>query len=303
MSLPATHRFLVTREVQMVRLFVAYAMWCMAFVSDVSAQTSSALAPAQAFDVASVKPSPPDASGSMISGPMPSRFTTQNATLKQLVMYAYGVRDYQVLGGPAWASSDGFDIAATYPGGKAPDPMSVSLMVRTLLQERFKLRTHTETRDQPTYELVFSRQDGRLGPSLRRSDTNCEAEMAARKGAPVAFSPGGVPTCMMITTPRTIQGGTRTLPMLAAALSGRVGRPVTDRTGLTGNFDIVLEWTPDPGAPVMPGRSESTPSPAPAADAVSIFTALQEQLGLRLASTRSPVEVVVIDAVERPSAD
>lgn len=287
----------------MLRLFVVHALWCMAFVSNVSAQTSSAQAPASAFDVASVKPSPPDASGSMISGPMPSRFTAQNATLKLLVMYAYGVRDYQVLGGPAWASSDGFDIAATYPGGKAPDPMSVSLMVRTLLQERFKLRTHAETRDQPTYELVLSRQDGRLGPSLRRSDTNCEAEMAARKGAPVAFGSGGVPTCMMITSPRTIQGGTRTLPMLASALSARVGRPVTDRTGLAGNFDIVLEWTPDPGTPVMSGRSEVTPSSPPTADAVSIFTALQEQLGLRLASTRGPVEVVVIDAVERPSPD
>jgi uncharacterized protein (TIGR03435 family) len=287
----------------MVRLFVVHVMWCMALVSDVSAQTSPALAPAQAFDVASVKPSPADASGSMISGPMPSRFTTQNATLKQLVMYGYGVRDYQVLGGPAWASSDGFDIAATYPGGKAQDPMSVSLMVRSLLRERFKLRAHTETREQPTYELVLSRQDGRLGPSLRRSDTDCEAERAARKGAPIAFGAGGVPTCMMITTARTIQGGTRTLPMLAAALSGRVDRPVIDRTGLTGNFDIVLEWTPDPGTPVMPGRSESSPSPAPAPDAVSIFTALQEQLGLRLASTRGPVEVVVIDSVERPSPD
>ena len=177
-------------------------------------------------------------------------------------------------------------------------------MLQSLLRDRFQLRAHTETRTLPTYDLVLARQDGRLGPDLRRSDTDCDALLAARKGAPFAAGPGDVPVCMMITTPKTIQGGTRPLPMLAAALSTVVGRPVADRTGLAGNFDVTLEWTPDPVAPSLFGRDTAPTQPAaPTDDAVSIFTAIQEQLGLRLSPTQGPVEVVVIDAVERPSPD
>jgi len=183
------------------------------------------------------------------------------------------------------------------------------VMVRGLLAERFKLAVHKETRELPAYELVVARRDGKLGPQLRPSDVDCAALMAAgraRADGPPALPPIGqrVP-CSMRLFPGNFTGGSMRMAQLAAAL-GRIpsiNRTVVDKTGLTGTFDFDLSFTPEqmpsenlmpPGAPPLPPIDPNGPS---------LFTALQEQLGLKLESAKGPVPVVVIDHAEPPMED
>ena len=137
------------------------------------------------FEVASVKRSDPDATGSVISGPTPGRFRAENVTLDRIILYGFGLRDYQLVGGPNWIRSERFDLIGTYPNAEAQS--RVPEMVQGALIDRFKLRTYKETREGPAYALVLARTDGRLGPKLRRSEVTCAAFMAARK-AGVAVS-------------------------------------------------------------------------------------------------------------------
>jgi uncharacterized protein (TIGR03435 family) len=162
-------------------------------------------------------------------------------------------------------------------------------MVRTLLADRFKLAVHHETRELPIYALLLARNDGRLGPKLqpstcvagRRPPGDATAQPCGFRPGPGIFVSGGVP-----------------IAMLATFVSSAVRRSVVDRTGLDGNFDIDLHWLPD-NSPL--GPQPDTPPPDPGGP--SIFTALQEQLGLKLESTRGPVDVLVIDHVEQPTPD
>src|SRR5688572_24707849 len=154
-----------------------------AFVGGVA--VLSAQAPEQsalAFEVASVKPSPPGSQGISLSGFEPSQFTTSNAPLGRILVFAYGLRDLQqIVGGPAWVRSDGFDIVAKYPSGHLVSHLlaQLPLMVQALLADRFKLRAHIETRDEPIYILKVARSDGRLGTNLRRADVDCAALITA----------------------------------------------------------------------------------------------------------------------------
>ena len=162
-------------------------------------------------------------------------------------------------------------------------------MLRTLLEERFRFTAHSETKEQPVYALVPARIDGNLGPKLKRSTLDCT-------GAP--SSQGCGMNTNTTSNSGTMKGGGRSLSDLAAALGNFiVNRMVVDRTGLTGVYDFELSWTPD--------NLQSTPPDGPPAagisDAPSIFTALQEQLGLKLESQRGSVEFLVIDGVQRPS--
>ncbi len=256
-----------------------------------------------AFDVASVRQSPADARGAMISGPAPSQFTTRNATLVRLVAYAYGVPAAQVVGGPGWGTTVGFDIAATYPEGwvRGRDTRDVPRMLQVLLAERFRLRVHTATRQDETYDLVLARRDRRLGPKLRPTQTDCQAYRAELKasGRTVSFGPDDVPMCMMLGMPLRIISGGWTIAGLASMLATRVGRPVADRAELTGEFDFELEWSADQPTQAVAGATG--PVPVGPDDNLSIFTALQEQLGLKLESARGPVEVVEVDAAELPT--
>ena len=154
----------------------------------------------------------------------------------------------------------------------------------------------------PIYALVMARKDGSLGPQLVRSTIDCEQWIAEKRprlgaGSPSPVAPGGKrPVCQLLATRRFITAGTQTMQQLTGPLQAFTGRPVVDRTGLTGAFDFDLQWTSGPIAPA-PGASP------PPDDGPSIFAALQEQLGLRLESTRGSFDVVIIDSIQRPMPD
>src|SRR5688572_23886433 len=264
------------------------------FVCSVIASAQSPASSDVAFEVASVKPNK-SGSGSSSSGTRPGgAFVATNITPKLLILSAYRLRPFQVTGGPGWIDSDRFDLVAR-PPENAPANQAMP-MLRTLLADRFKLITHTETKEQPIYALVPARADGRLGAQLKRSTLDCTAlrtpAAGTAGGAAAPRNPCGINTSVNDRL-GTMVGGGRLMAELATALgSFAANQMVLDRTGLTGTFDFELRWTPD-----------ATRANAPESDAPSIFTAIQEQLGLKLESQRGPVEFLVIDRIEQPTPD
>jgi uncharacterized protein (TIGR03435 family) len=233
--------------------------------------------------------------GPSLAGPQPGgRFIAVGVTLRRLVAGAYD--DLQVFGGAAWMDSDRFDINARADGD--PPPPEIVRMVRSLLADRFKLILHTETREMPIFALTTARSDRRLGPKLRESDAKCAEE--ARNFVPQLVP--GPPACGDFRLgARALTARGMTMPRLAQLLRGRVGRPVLDRTGLHAAYDLELEWSSDLGLQQAPPGSAGASELAP--DGLSLFTALQEQLGLRLDPTRGPVDVIVIDSAEPPTSN
>ena len=273
-------------------------------VAAVSVAALAAAQPQLAFDVASVKEytSPSETAAFGIMPPTPGRMRIVRTPLRFILHYAFQIRAHQLIGAPDWIDSVSFDISATYPSEPVRTEDDRRAMLRTLLAERFGLRTHRETREMPIYALVMARRDGALGPQLVRSTIDCEQWTAEKRprigaGSPSPVAPGGKrPVCQMLTTRRFISAGTQTMQQLADVLQALSGRPVANRTGLAGAFDFDLQWTSGPVAPA-PGVT------APPDDGPSIFAALQEQLGLRLEPGRDAFDVVVIDAVQRPTPD
>jgi uncharacterized protein (TIGR03435 family) len=222
------------------------------------------------------------------------RFEAINIPIVQLIQNAYQLRGFQIMGGPSWLS-DRYDIIAkaetefppTVPGTIG----AVWLMLQSLLADRFALVAHRETRDMDIYALVRARADGQLGPRLRPSNIDCESMW--RTGA-TPSSPAPMPgmrqvqPCGMRAGGGNLVASAAKLEVLTANLSGATSRSVENRTGLTGAFDIDLSWASD--------GSADTAQP-------SIFTALQEQLGLKLESTRAPVEILVVDSISKPQPD
>ena len=279
--------------------------------SRLRAQTPAAQAETlPSFEVASVKINKSGEPFMRIAPAPGGRFTVTNLPVRELIRFAYQLQSFQIEGGPSWITSDRFDIVAKAEGSPAPiqpggPPGPLQLMMQSLLKDRFKLTVHNETKQMPIYALVRARSDGRLGPQLKQSTVDCAAMMTARGrgGAPPAPpAPGERPMCGMRFGPGQIAAGGLPLSQLAVGMSQMVQRVIVDRTGLTGNFDLEVTFTPDqmpqgtppPGAPPLPPIDPNGPS---------IFTALQEQLGLNLESQRGPVEVLVIDRVEHPTED
>ena len=241
------------------------------------------------------------------------RFTATNVPLRDLIRFAYQLQNFQIVGGPDWLTSDRFDIVAKAEGEVPSAPLGTAgpmqMMMRSLLEERFKVSVHQEKRDLPIYALVFARSDKKLGAKLQPSTVDCQAMMTAamaRGGPPLApppSTPSGRPVCGMRSGPGQMMGGGFPLSQLASALSQMVQRVVVDRTELTGNFDLELTYTPDQMPQGPPGTPPPGAPPPPPIDpnGPSIFTALQEQLGLKLDSQRGPVDVLVIDRAERPT--
>jgi uncharacterized protein (TIGR03435 family) len=271
---------------------------------------------AQAFEVATVKP---NKSGDMrisFFTPPGGRFNATNVPLKELIRVAFGLQGFQLVGAPDWIAAERFDIVAKAEADVPPSPPGgppgpILMMLQTLLADRFKLAVHHESRDLPIYSLVLARSDGRRGPELRESLVDCAALRAAGRGRPPAGAPAGPPappqpgerpTCGMFGGFNRIAAGGVPLSQLAMYLSQRVNRVVLDRTGLAGFWDFELQFTPDqlPQGPPPPG---APPLPAIDPNGPSIFTALQEQLGLKLDSQKGPVDVLVIDHVEHPTPD
>jgi len=265
-----------------------------------------------AFEVASVKPNKSGDNRVMLGIQPGGRFNATNVAVRMLIRNAYQVQETQLVGGPGWINSDRFDIVAKAEGNLPPQPIGsvgpIQIMLRNLLKDRFKLVVHRETREMPIYALVLARNDGKLGPQLKKSDVDCVALAAARGRAggppPVPPGPGERIQCGMQIGPGQMKGGGFPLSQLAQTLSQFVQRMVLDRTGLTGPYDLDMTWTPEPGQGLPPGGPPpGVTLPQVDPNGPSIFTALQEQLGLKLDSTRGPVEVLVIDSVEMPSPD
>lgn len=248
------------------------------------------------FEVASIKRAKPEpgaiGTGSVRLLPFyaSGKLNVENMTTRELILNAWGIYTDQVVGGPAWFDSERFDILAK--SETAPVKQGeFSAMLQSLLADRFQLSFRREMKELPVYALVLARKDGRLGPGLIASkDGGCEERDPSaypQKGAP------GVIKCGEIRMQaRAMRGVDVQVSRLAPLLSRLLGHRVVDGTGLTGNFDINMEWTPD---------AIERPSDLPTEVGPSIFTALQEQLGLKLESRKGATEVLVIEHVERPS--
>src|ERR1700730_11933538 len=279
------------------------------FASSVLGQTSAApggVAPPNVtadvkvptFDVVSVKPNKSDGNMVRIMA-KPDGYAASNLSLKMLVQSAYGIREDLISGAPSWADSARFDIDAKVAG---PDvdalqklsPEQRRLLLQPLLADRFKLKIHTETKQLPVYEIVLAK-----GGSKLKEATAGDTYANGTKG-PDGVGRGG----MMRSGPGQLTAQAVPMTSLANMLSQQLHRTVLDKTGLTGKYDLELNWTPDQGAdPMFKGAegSQQRADAAPDASGPSIFTVLQEQLGLKLQSAKGPVETIVIDHVEMPS--
>ncbi|HEX5227328.1 MAG TPA: M56 and DUF3738 domain-containing protein [Bryobacteraceae bacterium] len=259
----------------------------------------------QRFEVATIKPATPGQHGTFITPGGNGGIHISNMSLKELLAFAWRIQQFQLSGGPSWIESTPYDILAK-PDHR-PKPEEISLMLRSLLADRFQLKTHHETKDLPVYALVLANKDGKLGPQLTESKQgSCEKFDPSKPPQPP--DPSKPPTLGcggMMMGPDRLNAASVNVGMLAGPLARMLGRTILDKTGLTGNFDIQLHWTPDqaqllsmaPPGGIPPGM----PPPQFDPNGPSIFTALQEQLGLKLESQKGPVDILIIDHVERPS--
>ena len=249
----------------------------------VVATSVAAQAPTAAlkFEVASIRENK-SGSGASFSSPRPGgNYTASTMTLRSLVWVSYRIPRERVIGGPGWVDTVGFDIAAK--AGDNASPIQMNEMLKSLLAERFHLVARQEQRELPVYALVIARRDGTFGPRFRANPLDCADRIAVQKVVE-ALPSNAVRPCMLSQSERQLRGGVQTVNALADKLSQIADRPVVNRTGLTGTFDFDLDWAATPDA-----------------DGVSVFTAVQEQLGLRLEPSTAPLDVVVIESAQRPS--
>jgi uncharacterized protein (TIGR03435 family) len=265
----------------------------------------------RSFETASIKASAADARSFSISGTQ--RLEAKNASLRDLIRVAYHVRDFQISGGPAWIDSEHYDIDAKVDGNPSAKEwfQTMGPMLQSLLEDRFKLKLRRETKELPVYVLTVAKSGPKFIPSKERS---CTTFHWVRNSPPPGQSTSihcGVIELTNIQLNRTldavgmrIRGASDIEPGLMTFLSRELDRIVIDKTGLTGLFDFRLEWNRAATAALVSSGAlndpnKATPSPDP--DSPSIFTALEEQLGLKLESSKGPVEVLIIDHAEKPS--
>jgi len=253
-----------------------------------------------AFEAASIKPAPPDEMRRGARRQPGGRIEIYNMTLRMLIRIAYESETLQmpeqIAGGPGWADMDRFNIVAKAEG-EFDAFRTPGRMLRSLLEDRFKLRLHTEMRATDIYALVLARKDGKFGPELHESTADCYTSPPP-PGTPVdPARQCGIRTGVGNWTGR---GVTMSELAAAAARTPSVSRAIKDQTGLTGKYDLHLEFVP----PVIPGPNPGVAVPNPAADSgANVFTAFQEQLGLKLQAVKAPIEFLVVDSAERPTQD
>jgi uncharacterized protein (TIGR03435 family) len=250
------------------------------------------------FEVASIKPGDPVADRGSFGFP-PGRFVQENMNLFNTVLAAFRVRPDQLAALPDLARRERFTINAKLPEGTRP-PDGV-LMLRALLVDRFKMRYHIERKEEDAFNLVLAKKDGPLGPQLRSSAVDCAARLAAvRQKQDVPRLPSGAAECGVRNGPGVINFGGMPMSALAQMLSNQTGRQVVDRTGITGNVDVDLHWSLQSTA--LRANPDAT-LPVPLDDAPSVFTAIQEQLGLKFENGKAVVDRLIIDHIERPEFD
>jgi uncharacterized protein (TIGR03435 family) len=291
-------------------------------------QSSSASAPSAQpkleYEVATIKPYKPgtgEGPGVFRMGIMnaPDGFSATGVTIQTLITMAYGIKDYQLSGAPSWLNSERYEIDAKMDGGVADALQKMSSddrnaarlqMLQALLADRLKLAIHRDTKEGQIYTLVV----GKNGPKLK--EATAEELASPPPGGPRGGGDGGGGGGGRIGGPGTIRfgrgaGGAQSFSLqaipistLADMLSRNVSRPVVDKTGLTGKYDIKLEWAPDDAQlQSPPGGAPATLNgqPVPDSSAPPLLTAIQEQLGLKLESGKGPVEYIVIEHIEKPS--
>lgn len=231
------------------------------------------------FEVASIKPSVPDRPGKLftVKG---RQVLTINTTVNDLITFAYGLHMRQINGGPSWLESEKYDVTGLPAGQGLPTLTQMRAMIQQLLADRFKLAFHRDTKELPVYAITVASG----GPKLTKNDSN----------------PNGLPG-LLFRGLGVLPGSNATIADLANVMQTAVlDRPVVDKTGLPGRYDFMLTWTPDETQ--FASRGVRVPPPAPDANGPpGLFTAFQEQLGLKLESTKAPVEVLVIDRIDKPS--
>jgi uncharacterized protein (TIGR03435 family) len=307
---------LVLRVLDSRRISLLLAAACLALAAPLaSAQTNPAPAPPatadssakpMTYDAISIKPNNGGTSvnnqgmirSMVMMRNLPDGFSAANATARQLIANAYDVKDDQVSGGPDWVGSAGYDIEAKVTDPDGPHQLTKAQRtqaLQALLSDRFKLAVHAETKDAPIYALTIAKG----GPKLKASQPSSAPPAGILPGATIRGPDGAVPrgSMMRMFGPGNLTATAMTTTQLAIMLSQQLHMTVVDRTGLTGSYDFSLQWTPDNLPPPPPGAEASAPDPG----GPSIFTAVQEQLGLKLDSTRGPVKTLVIDHIERPS--
>jgi len=261
-------------------------------------QTQSPAARSQ-FEVASIKP---NNSGrpSMDVSPLPGgRLTTDNAPLRLVIQNAYGMRPFQIVGAPGWVESDRWDINAKAEGNASRRELMA--MLQALLEARFKLTFHRQTKELPVYSLTASKNGLKLPNANEGICALPETLIAPSAADQTTSKPCGRAAVMLSAKGNRLKGENVTTTELARVLGNIMDRPVVEKTGFKGTFDIDADFIPDQVLAGLP-NSPSGDSPASADLGTSIFAALQ-RFGLRLESSKGPVEVLVIDHVERPSAN
>ena len=251
------------------------------------------------FEVATIKPAPLDSPGRWIKMQSANRFYAKNHTLKTLIQAAYNLTPRAVSGGPSWVDSDRYEILAETPGNVRPTLDEQMSMLRKLLADRFNLKFHREEKEFSIYALTVVRSaqaEGPLGAVGKKTGSKLKESTVD-----LDATPQGPPLLAFVIAPDTVRLPARsvTMPELASVFQrAALDRPVVDQTGLSGRYDFDLEWTPDEsqfGGLGFKGTPESTKP--------DLFTAIQQQLGLRLEATKGPIDTLVIDHAERSSAN
>lgn len=221
---------------------------------------------AQTFEAVSIKRNTSGAQAQSFRA-MPGQIVATNVPARLIVQNAYNIPPFLIVGAPDWLMSDRWDLTARSETATSPDVLRASL--RSVLADRFKLRARLVTQEQPVYALVVARPGG--GPGFKQVPGPCDPAQPLRQ-------------CGFNFNGNRLRSGAAALPRFVAELRGIVERHVVDRTGLTGLYEVDLEWSPDQ-----------------LGDGASLFTALQEQAGLKLEPQRGPVEVLLIEGIERPT--
>jgi uncharacterized protein (TIGR03435 family) len=231
-----------------------------------------AQSPKAVFEAASIKPSDPSAPGYSWNT-YPGRLTVQNMSLKNLIMLAWDVKSYQIAGGPKWLDGDRFDVVAKMeeseakPRGKEADAR-IRMALQALLADRFQLRIHADSKPLSAYSLVVSKNGFKLKPEEKvhgSSNSWGRGQLTAKESSIAEF---------------------------ASALSSQMDRPVVDRTGIDGVYDFTLKWSPG-----------DDPDATDSATGASLFTVIQETLGLKLEGKKIPVPMIAVDSAEKPDAN
>jgi uncharacterized protein (TIGR03435 family) len=286
--------------------------------SDAHAQTPVAPNTPTSFDVISIQTIDPAALSVRQPGTPPlagmsnvyflragGSFRAPAISARDLIAAAFGVKSWQVVSDADWLATARFAIDAKTSIEVSREMLvaQAPALMRALLTDRFRLKAHTERRPFPAFALTVARQDQRLGPQLRRTDVDCDAQRRSRvppSSIPAPPSRTERPTCGLNLWPGGMIAGAITMEELANALTGAVGSEqiVVNRTNLGGRFDVDLAWSSEPLRTSGPNAAPGAASPD---DGVTLSTAVQEQLGLKLVLRPEPIDAVVVDYIERPS--